>query len=550
MIDEKTKKRGGYYTPENVCDFIVKWTLSHRPSSILEPSCGDGGFLRAMARTENSTRPFVTAVEQDAAEAAKAAWCAAQIRNPQVKVIHDGVFHFLLHGMNEHHSFDAVLGNPPYIRYQDFKGEEARIATALLKSHHTGFSRLSNAWQAFVALCSDVLSRTGVLGMVVPAELTHAAGCEKLRMLLAGKFDQITVIMFDEPLFADISQDTVILLARRSAADKGLGFIHLRSASELNEHVLQQLSEEKLERRSAEELARNWLSSELNTRQQELLIQLANDQRIAFAHSLFEVNTGLTTGENRFFILSQKRMREAQLDERDVKPIISKAVHLKGMVFDQNEYESLLRDDAGVLLFDPEHNGAGCPVRESAIRYVDDGEEQGFGQTYKCQLRDENDMWQIPPHSWIPQAFICKFVHDAPRIVLNRTQAQTTDTLLKIRFKSNADAERITAAFMNSYTLALCEMTGTVYGGGVLALNPGTVRSLRIPLSGSERLDLKRLDGLYREGRIEEVITEADRAVLEEGLQLSREDINTLRSIREKFQKQRLDRHKRAEDRQ
>ena len=42
----KEKLRGGFYTPEPIASFILKWAFNgNNYSDILEPSCGDGVFL-------------------------------------------------------------------------------------------------------------------------------------------------------------------------------------------------------------------------------------------------------------------------------------------------------------------------------------------------------------------------------------------------------------------------------------------------------------------------------------------------------------------------
>ena len=40
------KLRGGYYTPEPITQFICDWAISPSTQNILEPSCGDGAFIR------------------------------------------------------------------------------------------------------------------------------------------------------------------------------------------------------------------------------------------------------------------------------------------------------------------------------------------------------------------------------------------------------------------------------------------------------------------------------------------------------------------------
>ena len=43
----KEKLRGAYYTPEAIVSFILKWAFNgNKEVDILEPSCGDGVFLK------------------------------------------------------------------------------------------------------------------------------------------------------------------------------------------------------------------------------------------------------------------------------------------------------------------------------------------------------------------------------------------------------------------------------------------------------------------------------------------------------------------------
>ena len=44
------KLRGGYYTPSSITDFIVNWGMEISPSNILEPSSGDGAFIKSLHR--------------------------------------------------------------------------------------------------------------------------------------------------------------------------------------------------------------------------------------------------------------------------------------------------------------------------------------------------------------------------------------------------------------------------------------------------------------------------------------------------------------------
>ena len=68
----KEKLRGGFYTPKPITDFILKWAINgSKDSDILEPSCGDGNFLKSL-KSEGFLYNSVTAIEYDPLEAAKA----------------------------------------------------------------------------------------------------------------------------------------------------------------------------------------------------------------------------------------------------------------------------------------------------------------------------------------------------------------------------------------------------------------------------------------------------------------------------------------------
>lgn len=75
-IDGYNKRRGGYYTPGDIADFIVKWAVKRPDSSILEPGCGDGRFLSAvkdrLSEFGDTSGNIVTGVELDPVEAKKA----------------------------------------------------------------------------------------------------------------------------------------------------------------------------------------------------------------------------------------------------------------------------------------------------------------------------------------------------------------------------------------------------------------------------------------------------------------------------------------------
>src|ERR1051326_3581422 len=127
FIESQTvqKLRGGYYTPADLATFLVQWIKEIEPRYILEPSCGDGAFFQALARVGGLENSQVLGFELDASEAEK-----ARARSHALGLLCAQVFceDFLLWAIDNMQdvgslfdngvSVDAVVGNPPFIRYQ------------------------------------------------------------------------------------------------------------------------------------------------------------------------------------------------------------------------------------------------------------------------------------------------------------------------------------------------------------------------------------------------------------------------------------------------
>lgn len=129
-------------------------------------------------------------------------------------------------------------------------------------------------------------------------------------------------------------------------------------------------------------------------------------------------------------------------------------------------------------------------------------------------------------------------------MVLNPIGALVTDTLHKVRFNEGVNGKAVTAAFINTYTLALSETLGRSYGGGVLTFEPGEMRRMRIPMQGADQLDIRRIDALQRQGDYKKILEYTDKVLLYDNLGLTEKEVSLLHSIWEKMKNRRLMRKK------
>ena len=129
-------------------------------------------------------------------------------------------------------------------------------------------------------------------------------------------------------------------------------------------------------------------------------------------------------------------------------------------------------------------------------------------------------------------------------MILNRNKLLTTNNLYKARFLEGIDGSLVTAAFLNTYTLAIGELIGRGYGGGLLTLTPSAVRQLRIPMQMAERLDFQKIDDWQRKGEIDKILEHTDSVLLREGFGLTDDEIKVLHDIWDKLRNRRLNRNK------
>ena len=120
IVNESAHKlRGGYYTPPDLAAFLARWVKEISPKRILEPSCGDGVFFTAIAKAKDLQKASVLGFELDEEESVKARARAYEAGLKTAQVRSEDFLQWAINQLADVQSrFDAVLGNPPFVRYQ------------------------------------------------------------------------------------------------------------------------------------------------------------------------------------------------------------------------------------------------------------------------------------------------------------------------------------------------------------------------------------------------------------------------------------------------
>ncbi len=502
------KLRGGYYTPPDLATFIARWVASCQPSRILEPSCGDGAFFRAIASV--SAQPLkIKAFELNASEARKARSWAKRLNITAQVSASDFLGWALAEVRRDTHHFDAVVGNPPFIRYQYLPENFQALAEAIFQHLGCKFTKHTNAWVPFVLASIALLRPGGRLGMVIPAELMHVTHAQPLRSFLGATCSRVVVVDPERLWFNDTLQGAVILLAEKRLSHvqpcAELGIISVKDREFVGQDP------ERLYRSvsmvNGKTIEGKWTRALLDAGIRDLLYAIEENSAVQRFEDVAHVDVGIVTGANKFFLVPNKIVERFALHDY-AYPMFGRSEHCPGVIYDKRQHVTNGKNGkpTNFIWF----QDAGVTKQRLVAKYIEFGEDQALHQRYKCRVRSP---WYCVPSVYATDIGMLKRSHHAPRLVLNQARAFTTDTAYRIR-TSTVTPNTLVSCFLNPLTALSAELEGRHYGGGVLELIPSEIEKLLIPIHPKVDIDLRSLDQAVRTRSAEDVLGDFGRRVL------------------------------------
>jgi adenine-specific DNA-methyltransferase len=523
-LQSTQKLRGGYYTPPDLAAFLVRWVKEIKPRAILEPSAGDGAFFSALNEVGGLKAAKITALELDAGEAKKA---RSRARAAELNAeVHST--DFLKWALNEIGDggarFDAVIGNPPFVRYQYLPHEFQERSEEIFARLGQHFTKHTNAWVPFILASMALLKAGGRLAMVVPAEIIHVMHAQSLRSYLGSQCRRLVIIDPEEIWFSDTLQGAVLLLAekRKDRADKceGVG-IHSVRGREFTQADPREIFAAPTAI-NGKTVAGKWTRALLEVSTRQLLDQLEEHANVHRFSDIASVDVGIVTGANKFFLVDDATVERFGL-KKWAHPMFGRSEHCPGIIYDQRQHRENTRNGlpTNFIWFEPD----GQIKDKGAREYLALGEQQKLHTRFKCRVRSP---WYSVPSVYSTEIGMLKRSHHIPRLILNKAGAYTTDTAYRIRSKFSA--ETLVASFLNPLTALSAELEGRHYGGGVLELVPSEIEKLLVPLDASARFDLAELDDLVRAQSTEQLFEKHGSGLLKSALKLSKAEIERLTS--------------------
>jgi adenine-specific DNA-methyltransferase len=473
FLDEVSdaKRRGGYYTPPLLaleCFARLRDLAGNRPLHILEPAAGDGAFLRAVPQAIELfeiARPRFTCVELDEVEARTAEQCRRSL-GIDGEVRHDSFFTW---ARTREGRFDAVLGNPPFVRYQFVPRCQRDDADRIFARHGKQLDGVANLWIPFVLISLELLRERGAFALILPGELFATKSAGLVRSELIRHFEKLRVDLYPRGFFPNLLQDVIVLSGRRTprtASRRPVEFVEHGGAGRWRHTIA-----------DSRESWTRYLLSEAELGAYQAASNVAEMRRL---REVAVIGVSIVTGANGFFTVDDRVAAEYGL-ERWARPLLGKTIDSPGLIFGAADHAALRAagKKAWILAFSKE--GPDPERWQRAGDYLRLGEAQGLPKRYKCRIREP---WYRVPDVRADDLMMAKRAHQFHRLILNRARVHTTDTIYRGHMRPGFEAwrESLVAAFHNTLTILSSEIEGRSYGGGVLELVPSEIGRLVVPL--------------------------------------------------------------------
>lgn len=563
-LESAQKLRGGYYTPLSVVEFLSDWAVTLKTRTILEPSCGDGRFLEALSEAVSRNGAKNGTVSIDAVELREDQFKLAQEKAKRLasKGLHarlycDDFFSWILNSPPDK-TWDAVLGNPPYIRYQYFDKNQRFIAQEIFHKTNVRFTMLTNAWVPFILASVMHLAPGGRIAMVIPSEISYIIHAQGLRELLEQELEYIRIVDFREVVFDGTLQGTVLFLGIKrfdrpfkplqyhGASDRALfpdeteadivdfKICDIKGIDDLSTVGSSEMA---LQTQNGKPLSGHWMLALLDNEERSLLSELSRIPKVKPFSQIADITIGIVTGANNYFCVNDTTLEEYGLSEIAV-PMLARSELIKGITYtaEDQEKNAALGKSVHFLEF-PNLDASRLP--KTMQEYIKLGEKQQLNERYKCRIREP---WYCVPYVWVSQISLLKRCHHFPRLILNELGAYSTDTAYRISLKDSYSkcGKDFVFSFINSYTFLLAELGGRHYAGGVLELVPSEIRALKVPLVKVARDDFSLLDQMIRKRRNpDDILDFTDQVILSRGLGLSDKKLRALKACYNRVKRRR-----------
>jgi adenine-specific DNA-methyltransferase len=471
------RQLGTFFTSPPLVEHMLdraEHMLDRPPGVIVDPGAGVGAFTAAAARRWPKAR--VLAVDVNLVTLGLlGARLTYDGLEPQVNLILEDFLAWIAGPMTRDPEPWLYLGNPPYTRTQALDAEtKARAATLTDGDVRSGHATLSTI---FAAAIQSRLRSQDAMCLLLPAAWTHTQSARELREALWKKvWRPLELHRWPSRTRAFVGPGvtaTVLSLgpARQRRQPYRFARAEIRGGS---------VDMSALETRSRQTPCPDpWPggAGRRGARAAEATVPLSEFCR---------VRRGVATGANRFFFVSHEIATTLPTGIQRAGLMTLRGAQLERGELDLAAWVRLRERGAACILLDIAEADMADPA---VATYIDSGEALGLHERYLCAHRDP---WYSLEAMLPPDLIIGPLVARTMHVVRNTVAALPSNSLYGLYAKPDVHEPEIAALqawLRGADGMAAVQAHGHRLPGGSCKLEPGSLRTLPVPLSILEQQD-------------------------------------------------------------
>ena len=441
------------YTPKPVADAMVAALKPRVTDRVLEPCIGNGSLVQALVRQGIPAR-MIRALDLDEATRSSDRY-ASVLRG----------IDFLEWSTNTSERFLKIVANPPYFALNRLPKSLRKSALRVVDPFTRAHLRLrGNYWYAFLCASVSLLEQNGSLCFLLPASWDYSNYARQCREALPDHFEQVYVHRCRRPLFNDVQEGSVILVAR--------GFWRPnRTVARLEHATVNDL---------VSELAKPFGPT----------IETVVKERVAVPHGtqltrlgeLVDIHIGAVTGDAGYFLLTQDQRRVLKLPSAACVPVLTRSSHLRSATISRRNWRSLRDAGERVWLFRPSRKQR---QHHAVQRYLRLKPENGGCARKRFKVQNRSPWHRtVLPHR--VDGFLSGMASAGPWISLSAMdRLSATNTLYVVTFRNartRAGRAAVGLSLLTTVARNAMSAVGRRYADGLLKYEPGDLKDVKVPV--------------------------------------------------------------------
>lgn len=364
------KDFGQFFTPSLVSRLMAQWVLRDNPKTILDPAFGLGVFYDEIIKLNSNSSLHFFGYEIDE----KIISYINGLNSKEDLTLYNSDY---LEA--EPRKFDAIICNPPYMRFQKFLNRHD-VLPIIEKQIGRKLIGYSNIASIFLIKSLNELNKNGSLSFIMPFEFFNTGYGKEIKRSLLDKhlLKQIIIFSNEKEIFPDATTTVCVLLCRNDGVESSIKITQIETTDEIEKITDISGYFQKTIDASNLPYSKKWTP---------ILKSLFSDSIIP--NGFVKLTTygsfsrGIATGANEFFALKKEDIHKWGLNKESISKCITKSSQIRKPIFTHDDFDKLYDLEKPVHCLNITKN----PTYEEN-KYIKEGELYGYHERYLTKMRN------------------------------------------------------------------------------------------------------------------------------------------------------------------